>query len=1131
MVIMSVKITGDKDRIVNKVQSRLDKFSKCAKAFDKARQALDDLEGQKVELANIPAREDRYHILLSEYKEAAKKLKNAAVKIEEKTDEKHLHKYCQQRENQLRTFALKKAFYRYIHVDYKGYLEGVHDAAEEIIKIDFDTQVTQAQSESQRRKAEAYSAIEFSTIDQTFPSCRDRLIQENPNEYLRQAALYQHKLLEKKDETEALTFGHAWIKSLPKETTWQQVEDMSFMMLEAANTNEKVDLSEYRSAVEQWSRDHPLSENPDLAHLNPDLATTPWGQRTYLLGLLANQNSDISSEAFQLYQNCGFLYPNEPLWKVAQAYYHISKLQCVEAEQLLDDLPKEDPSVIQVQKYLKVAKAEKELSLIDQTFPNSRDELIHENPDEYLRQAALYQYKLLKTKDRTEVLAFGNSWIKNLPKEATWEQVEDMSLIMIEAAATNHSADLSEYRAAVQQWLKEHPLTDNPDSIDVTSAQATTPWGRRTYIVGLLYYHNQNIDLSPEAFQAYQNCSALYPDQHFWKEAQTRYKIAQAHAHISNLQWVEAQQSLDDLPRDDALVRNTQIELNYGLNERIASFGMDVGLIVLPRIIPSSYRETATFDITYTGLHLLTNGTIRRMWVPRLLGIPERAIQFNPFLLPLSARISILGDVVDCLFRRCADWMLIQNTSYAKYSFVSCTVRTVNTVYALTEPSQRSLPSLINLGSQLISLDQSYAECQEIRRSATYHFVSSSVQIVVSDLGAAYTIASYSDLIPVAIARLPQITSSIDTTSLETRVSCDSSSTSDGSSRTTWLLAAAIGTWAAYRFYYDYAYLWAVSVMSDMDFYFSQGKHEEVQRVLDEAENSYFVSRAKPTVRSYAQYVDYLKIYPRLLNDPVKCQDFLMQLDLLLNILNVSSHYRGIRNNVLLKKLETAIMQKDTVRLEEVFEEGPNKKFGMAGVHFFLSHTFNFALNNLTEASSFLEEIKPSFPSDFHPTIESFLELLQTQSDSLKEWPQLGILSGQQNPIFSKQANQWVGELQQMQDFFSKIGEKPRICQDLQYYKLIIAFSQTDDTQQIEALFKESAPEIHQRFSHVLVKCTRQLRKTGKHQEAMTLLKRAEIHAFADNQLLKNYGHYFSLIYSLKLHKDSNADQLKDIES
>ncbi len=1129
---MSVKITGDNDRIVNKIQSRLDKFSKCTKAYDKARKALDDFAEQEVELANIPAREDRYNIVLSEYKEAAKKLKDSAVKIEEKTDDKHLHKYCRLRENQFRTFALKEAFYRYIHVDYKEYLKGIHAEAEKIIEIDFDTQVTQAQNESQRRKAEVYSVIEFSTINQTFPSCRDRLIQENPNEYLRQAALYQHKILEQKEEKEALAFGNAWIKSLPKEATWEQVENMSFMMLEAANTNEKVDLSEYRSAVEQWSREHPLSENPDPTHLTPDQATTPWGRRTYLLGLLANQNSDISPEAFQLYQNCGFLYPDQHRWKVVQAYYHISKLQCIEAEQLLDDLPKEDPSVIQVQKDLNVAKAAREFSLIDQTFPNSRDELLQENPDEYLRQAALYQYKLLKTNDRTEVLAFGNLWIKNLPKEATWEQVEDMSFIMIEAAATNNnSADLSEYRAAVQHWLQEHPLTDNLDSVDVTPAQATTPWGRRTYIVGLLYYHNQKLDLCPEAFQAYQSCSALYPDQHFWKEAQIRYKIAQAHEHISNLEWVEAEQSLVDLPTEDALVRNTQIELNYGLNDRIASFGIDVGLIVLPRIIPSSYRETATFDIAYTGLHLLTNGTTRRMWVPRVLGIPERAIPFNPFKLPFSAKLSMLGDVVDCLFRRCADWMLIQNTSYAKYSFVSYTLRTVNIVYALTDPSQRSLPSLVNLGSQLISLDQSYAECQEIRRSATYHFVSSSVQIVVSDLGTAYTIASYSDLIPVAIARLPQFASSIDTTNLETRVSTDSSSTSDGSSRTTWLLAAAIGSWAAYRFYYDYAYLWAVSVMSDMDFYFSQGKHEEVQRVLDEAENSYFVSRAKPTVRSYAHYVDYLKDYHRLLNDPVKYQDFLMQLDLLLNILNVSSHYRSIRNNVLLKKLETAIIQKDTVRLEEVFEEGPNKKFGMVGVHFFLSHTFNFALNDLTEASSFLEEMKPSFPSDFHPTIESFLELLQTQSDSLKEWPKLEILSGQQNPISSKQATQWVGELQQLQDFFSKNFEKPRMCQDLQYYKLIIAFAKTEGTQQIEALFKESIPEIHQRFSHALVQCTRHLRKTGKHQEAIKLLKRAEIQAFADNQLIQNYGRFFSLIYSLNLHKDSTLDQMKDLES
>jgi hypothetical protein len=56
------------------------------------------------------------------------------------------------------------------------------------------------------------------------------------------------------------------------------------------------------------------------------------------------------------------------------------------------------------------------------------------------------------------------------------------------------------------------------------------------------------------------------------------------------------------------------------------------------------------------------------------------------------------------------------------------------------------------------------------------------------------------------------------------------------------------------------------------------------------------------------------------------------------------------------------------------------------------------------------------------------------------------------------------------------------------------------------------------------------LRKTRKHQEAITLLKRAEIHAFADNQLIQNYGRFFSLIYSLNLHKDSTVDQMKDLE-
>jgi len=1088
---MSIKLTGDKPRVVDEVQSRLDKFLDSAKTYESALNALNELAAKRVELEDALAHEDRYSSALSEYEKASKSLKEAAEKANKKTDHDHRHKYFMPRHNgkinQLLHAGPKNR--SDIHQDHKADLEAIHQETKKIVSIDFDTQVSQLKNESQRRKTEAQATLEYNSIDQTFPRCRDRLIQENPNEYLRQADLYQYKLLEQKNKTEALAFGNSWIKSLPKEATWQQVENMSFMMLEAAN--EQVDLSEFRSSVEQWSREHPLSDNP--THPTPDQAMTPWGRRTHLLGLLYLANQNQCPEAFELYKNCGILYPDQQLWKIAQAYHHISQLQCVEAEQLLDDLPKEDPSVIQVQKYLNVAKAEKEFSLIDQTFPNSRDELLQENPDEYLRQAALYQRKLLENKDETAALAFGNAWIKNLPKEATWEQVEEMSFIMIDAAKTNESSDLSEYRAAVQQWLELHPLP--PDSVD----SILTPWGQRNYVLGLLYLQSPHLDLSPEAFQVYQSCGTLCPDEHVWKVAQSRY-------HILHRQWIEAQQLLTGLPEDDASVRDTQRDLTYHLHERVSSAVMDIVLIAFSRLIPSAHQDTVTYDTIHTGLHLVTREPIQRMWVPHCLGMPERAIPFNQFFqLPYSTLVSIAGDVVDCIFRRVVAVSPIQRQTITGYNFGSSLVRAANTAYALyTDPLQLSIPFIGHFGSQLISVTQSFDECREIRRSPTRQAFSSTLQLMASDITSAFTIASYSDLLPVIGNRLLP-TPSNSTISLAAR-------TLEKSSKGKWFITATgIGSLVAFRFYHDYPYLWAASVMRDVEFYSSQGKYEDVQRVLTEAENCYFVSSVLPTVQDYVSYAKWLENYPMLLEDPAKSQKFLTQLDLVLNLLMASSHYRGIRKSILLKKLEIAILQKDPIRLKEVCAEDPHDKIVTFGFQFFLSYTFDLALQDPAEACALLEKMKLSFPSRFHPATESFLNLLQSQSKSLKEWPKLKL--NHQNPLSSKKVQQWCNELQQLHDFFSQNGKESRTCQNLQYYKLMITFTQAD-TQLVEDLFENSNPELHQRFSLDLVHLTKLSRKTGNPQEAISLLRKAQIHSFRDNQLIQNYCRFFSSVYS-----------------
>ncbi len=357
---MTNKISGGKPRIVDEVQSRLNTFTKCSEAHEAARKALDELAAKNVELADRPAHEERRQVLLTQYKKTVDELKASAQKVRDKTNSHHIDKYFRPRRDGInKTLRAGPKDHYYIHPAHKAYLVEIHDVAKEIVTSDYDTPITQAQNESKARKAEALASIEFSQIDQTFPACRERLLIENPAEYLRQAALYQYNLLEKNDATAVVAFGTSWMKNLPKEATWEQVANMSLIVLEGRNADKSVDLTEYRDAVKQWLNEHPLPETLDSVNPPPDQATSPSGQRTYVLGLLHfnNQQLDLSPEAFQLYKSCGSLYPDQHVWKIAQAYYHISKLQWAEAEQILADLPKDDDAVRDTQKFLKVTHA------------------------------------------------------------------------------------------------------------------------------------------------------------------------------------------------------------------------------------------------------------------------------------------------------------------------------------------------------------------------------------------------------------------------------------------------------------------------------------------------------------------------------------------------------------------------------------------------------------------------------------------------------------------------------------------------------------------------------------------------------------------------------------------------------
>ena len=694
---------------------------------------------------------------------------------------------------------------------------------------------------------------------------------------------------------------------------------------------------------------------------------------------------------------------------------------------------------------------------------------------------------------------------------------------MLEAAKKTDNPDLTEYRGAVEQWLKAHPLPENPSSAPLTPAEATSPSSRQIYVIGLLYLNNHKLDLSPEALQVYQNCSSLHPEEHLWKVTQAFYhisklqwseaehlladlpkddpavinaqrylKVSHARDQISKLQWVEAKQLLADLPKDDDSVRDTQRELDYHLKERGFSLITDVVLPVLSKFMPSSYREKAAVDISFTALHFSISEIVRQMRISRLLGIPDRAISFNPLLLPLSSRIYMVGDIVDCVFRNLPCLRPLQSyknlTSYTlRAGHAAWTLKDpLLTACKLGNPLQLPLIPVMNLGNLLISTTQSFHTYRETRRPASTQAFLSTLQVMASDISLGAALQSHSNFFPWALSWIPQIGSFSIAKSLSVRTISAPRLEGKGNSKNTWILGAVvIGAVASFRFYHDYPHLWAASIMRDIEFYSHQGKEEEVQRVLTESENSYFVSSVRPAVRNYALYANGLKDYPGCLEDPARCQTFLKHLKLILNTLKeskASHHYRDIRNNLLLKKIDIAIKKQDPDMLIEFFNEGPEEKIVIFGFHSFLNTTFYLALRAPDAAFTLIGRMEPGFPVRFHPVTKSFLNLLKAQSAALQDLSQLKLITLIQQPPSLEKAKFWNDALQELQSFFYKNAEKIEAYQQLQFYKLMISFTQTSNHAQTEALFEESDVEIHQRFSHMLILCTRLLWKAGRYE-------------------------------------------------
>ncbi len=957
---MTIQLTGEKNRVVEKIQKRIDRFTESCQAFDSANKAVEDWTAKNVALAEIPNHEAQLQVLFDQLLQAANNLEYAADRIREKTDSQHIHKYFRTRYN------FFKSYYTYISTGFKSTFRELNKTSTQLLATNYSAAIDQLKSASQRRIQDAQASIEYSLIDQTFPTCQHQLLMENPSEYLRQSLLFQNKLLEKKDAAGAIVFGTAWVKNIPKEATWDQIEHTSCILLEAAKAADQADLAEYRAGVEQWIKEHP-SASPD-------------SRRTLILGMLYFNEGLNTPEAFQVYQNCSALFPDQHAWKVAQAYYHISQHQGKEAEQLLAALPQDDPLVSDAQKGL--------------------------------AQAA---------------------------------QVWKIEGVYARASNLEHLAE-------AKQLLDELPQ-DNPGVLEAQKRLAEI--------------------------------------HHAWSVA---IQVHQAYQHLYSLEWVEAKQALASLPQDDPAVKEARETIDDSLLDRKISAVLDVGPTVLSWVTHVFRLDGPKAEAAQTALQLISNPPLRRKWIPFLFTTSRSVIP----PAPSSSWITFGGDLADCIFR---NTKLLKPFQSAE-SFFSSAIRMLNLTEAYhVNPQQRSLLSLMNLGSSYISARQAYDEWREIRRTPVDQALTFTCQKITSDVSTACTLVSVADLMPLIGVRPDELTQQLGIRKWTAKVLPGSS---DIATREKWFFTALGITAILSKSVYQYPYEWASRVMKEAEIYYAKKKYEDVKQVFAESENTYFVSRSRGAVQSFASYLTWLIDNPQYWESsayPI----FLKRLNGALIALAGNSYYTSTRNRLLQRKLEAAIMMQDEKMLRDVLGENSDSEVANYGFNFLITHSLYLAHHDIAQARSIVK-LTSLFPSHFHPTEDFLLNLLPHRA-------QFNIINLLQKPPAQKVIQQCNTAIDKLQAYLSAHDEKTGVYQDLQYYKLLLSLFQPNNTKQIEELFKDSDVQLHERLTNELILWVSVLWRMGDHNSAILLLKKVQFEPFRDKELIQKYCYFFSLLY------------------
>lgn len=189
---------------------------------------------------------------------------------------------------------------------------------------------------------QGYEDVQFGLRTQTENlSELDALFHNQPSEYLHKSYLYQSKLLQQKQFNDAVNYGMDWIKSIPKETSKDDIIKMSSSFIQAAILSSNPNWSDYRKALDLQLEQRDLRLTDQKLAANPEIKSGDIGRLELIRGTLFANAGDLSFSANKCYRNCELISPDDSQWKFQEANFYISAHQWPQARATIPSLPLE----------------------------------------------------------------------------------------------------------------------------------------------------------------------------------------------------------------------------------------------------------------------------------------------------------------------------------------------------------------------------------------------------------------------------------------------------------------------------------------------------------------------------------------------------------------------------------------------------------------------------------------------------------------------------------------------------------------------------------------------------------------------------------------------------------------------